>query len=107
MADPKEKRKHQRLPIDGKLKVSWTEATGASKECLGHIVDASESGFRVVVSQHLEVRSYVHVRVDRYGFRAVACMRYSVRSGHHHAAGLEFAGGVQFRMPQTQDQAAA
>jgi len=100
MDDPKEKRKHPRQPLDGRLRISWHDSNGASRECTARIVDASESGFRVVLPDRLELRSYVFIYADRYNFKSAACVRYSVRSGMHHAAGLEFTGGMRFRMPQ-------
>jgi hypothetical protein len=107
MGENKESRKHPRHPLDGRLKVSWQDAGGRTHESIGRIVDASESGFRVVMPDRLESRSYVHLRVDRYGFKAMACVRYSVRKGITYSAGLEFSGGVRFPLPQFSEEAVA
>src|SRR5258708_3687023 len=100
MGDSKDNRKHLRQPLDGRLKISWQDASGATHQSNGRIVDASESGFRIVLPDRLELRSYVCLRVERYNFKTMACVRYSVRSGINFSAGLEFSGGVRFTVPQ-------
>ena len=107
MGDHKEFRKHARQPLDGRLRISWQDANGATRQCNGRIVDASESGFRIVLPERLELRSYVYLRVERYNFKTMACVRYCVRSGINCAAGLEFSGGVRFPVLQFLSEAAA
>ena len=92
----KDKRRHPRQPLDGKLRIAWHDSNGASHDSVALIVDASESGFRILLPDRLELRSYVHIRVDRYKFKSMACVRFSVRSGMNYCTGLEFVGGVRF-----------
>lgn len=70
-------------------------------------MDASESGLRVLLPERLELRSYVYARVEHYNFKATACVRYCVRSGINWSAGLEFAQGLQFPVPQFPSEAVA
>ena len=107
MGDSKESRKHPRQPLDGRLKISWQDANGATHQSVGRIVDASESGFRIVLPDRLEQRSYVCLQVERYNFKSMACVRYSVRSGINFSAGLEFSGGVRFPLAQFPERAVA
>jgi len=92
--------------MSSKLHLAWTDSSGRTIECNGRIVDASESGFRIVLPKRLEVRSYVQLHATSFGFRGMACVRYAVRSGIDYAAGLEFAGGVRFAVPELLAQSA-
>ena len=96
----RENRRHARRSLDGRLKISWFDSSGGSHDSVARIVDASESGFRIVLPDRLELRSFVHIRLERYNFKTMACVRYSVRSAMNYSAGLEFAGGIRFQMPQ-------
>ncbi len=107
MAGQNEARKHSRQPLEGRLKISWQDSGGRSYDSIGRIVDASESGFRIILPDRLELRSYVYLRAERYNFKTMACVRYCVRSGINHCAGLEFSGGVRFPLPQFPKEAVA
>ena len=107
MGDHQEYRKYARQPMDGRLRISWQDANGSIHDVNGRIVDASESGFRIILHERLELRSFVYLRMERYKFKSTACVRYCVRSGLNCAAGLEFSGGVRFPLPQSPSEAVA
>ena len=76
-----EKRKHKRIPLHYYLKVSASD----SVEHLGHLVDVSKEGFKLLSENHIptgsELSCTVHLPEDLKGYKELSFKARSCWSG--------------------------
>jgi hypothetical protein len=92
-------RRHERTPSDALVKMRWSIASGEAHFALGKILDCSERGLRVEVSEPIQTRSYVTLdapELDRAGWSGWGSVRYCVLRRAKYIVGLELSAGVQW-----------
>lgn len=89
-------RRHSRTPRTDPVQITWKDRSGNAQVSRGRLVDVSEAGMRVEVSEPLEKLTYVTVRADGIGIHGTASVRSCVRKGLKHVVGLEFSGGLRW-----------
>ena len=95
MATQKERRRHQRLPYFGPIRVSWEDARGETRYVSAKCVDISESGLRIEVGLAIPSGSVIHLNADRIGLRGAAVVKHAERSGARSILGLAFTGAAE------------
>jgi hypothetical protein len=92
-------RRHERTPSDAVVKIRWKIPSGEAHFARGKILDCSESGLRVEVSEPIPTRSYVTLEapeLDRAGWSGWGSVRYCVLRRAKYIVGLELSAGVQW-----------
>ncbi len=94
-------RRHQRTPVTAPVELNWTDARGTEKFITGQIIDVSESGMRIRMREPLAKQTYVTLRADQIGLHGRASVRTCTKQGTNHVVGLEFAGGLKWKLKES------
>ena len=91
------KRRHDRLPSSAPVAVRWREEdSGASRFDHGTVLDYSERGLRIELSEPIQSPSYVVVGPPGQNLKACAGkIRYCLTKQTKYIVGLEFGPGVE------------
>lgn len=92
-------RRHQRVPLDSVIRLTWQDQNGLQRVAKGKCVDISERGLGILVEENVPLRSYVQFRVEKIGFTGSGSVRYVTRKGLRYVLGLEFAGTLHWQSP--------
>ena len=92
-----ELRRHVRAAKSSPVQIVWKDRQGTDKFVQGRIVDVSESGIRVEITEPLEKQTYVTLQSPRLGLHGTASVRSCTRKGLKYAVGLEFSAGLQWK----------
>ena len=92
-----ERRRHNRQPIAGKLRVLWHEAEGREQVCSAELVDISVNGLRMRVDRQMAPHTYVTVNDLGIGISGRGSVRYCRYENGKYVVGLEFAGGTGWK----------
>src|SRR5579863_5713842 len=92
-----ERRRHDRQPITGKLRVLWHDAEGREQVCAAEVVDISVNGLRMRVDIKMAPQTYVTVNDRDIGITGRGSVRYCRYEKGKYVVGLEFAGGTGWK----------
>lgn len=90
-------RRHKRVLQTEPVRISWTDRFGNEKFATADIVDISETGMRIKVTEALTVATLVTLRSDRHSLHGRASVRSCVRHGAKFLVGMEFIGGLKWK----------
>ena len=85
-------RRHTRSTQAAQVQIVWNH--GVLK---GRIINVSESGMRVEVSDPLEKQTYVTLQAASLGLHGSASVRTCTRKGMKYLVGLEFSAGLKWK----------
>ena len=97
MSQQGELRRHVRAPKTSPVQIVWRDRQGDDKYVSGRIIDVSESGIRVEISEPLEKQTYVTLQSPGLGLHGRASVRTCSRKGTKYAVGLEFSAGLKWK----------
>jgi hypothetical protein len=100
MAQAGDLRRHNRSDKSAPVQIIWKDRQGEDKFVSGRVVNVSESGLRVEVSEPLEKQTYVTLQAPGLGLHGSASVRTCARKGMKYIVGLEFSGGLRW-IPKT------
>jgi len=89
-----ERRRHDRQPITGKLRVLWHDAEDREQVCAAEVVDISVNGVRMRVDMKMAPQTYVTVNDREIGITGRGSVRYCRYEKGKYVVGLEFVGGT-------------
>jgi len=92
-----ELRRHVRAAKSSPVQIVWKDRQGTDKFVQGRIVDVSESGIRVEITEPLEKQTYVTLQSPGLGLHGTASVRSCARKGLKYAVGLEFSAGLKWK----------
>ena len=92
-------RRHQREPISGRVRITWSPAAGQAQYVVCEAMDISETGVRISSKEALPVGQYVQMQIDALGMRGPASVRSSRHASLRHEIGLEFSNGLRWKKP--------
>jgi PilZ domain len=90
-------RRHSRSEKSSPVQIIWKDRHGTDKYVQGRIINVSESGIRVEVSEPLEKQTYVTLQSPGLGLHGRASVRTCTRKGTKYAVGLEFSAGLKWK----------
>ena len=90
-------RRHARSARSERIQLVWKNRQGVDGFLTGRIVDVSESGVRVEVSDPLEKQTYVTLQAAGLGLHGSASVRTCTRKGMKYLVGLEFSAGLKWK----------
>ncbi len=90
-------RRHTRSTQSAQVQLIWKNRQGVDGFATGRIIDVSESGLRVEVSDPLEKQTYVTLQAAGLGLHGVASVRSCARKGVKYVVGLEFSAGLKWK----------
>jgi len=89
----KNQRRHERILVDSRVELSWTNEAGAPCYTRGKVVDASESGIRVEVGERIPLRTRLQIKAPSLGIHGTGSVRFCRSKAMGYQIGLEFLGG--------------
>ena len=95
MVEMGEKRRHDRIPYNGPIRIAWETENGELRYAMGKCVDISESGLRIELPEPVPVRSYVTLRADGINLSARASVRSVDRRGIRCLVGLQLSQEIR------------
>jgi PilZ domain-containing protein len=90
-------RRHKRVLQSARVRISWMDRFGSEKFAAADIVDISETGMRIKVSESLTAGTLVTLQSDRPSLHGRASVRSCVRHGAKFLVGMEFIGGLKWK----------
>ena len=90
-------RRHQRTAKSTPVQIIWKDRQGQDRFVNGRILDVSESGLRVEVSDPIEKQTYVTLQSPGLGLHGTASVRTCARKGMKYLVGLEFSAGLKWK----------
>ena len=90
-------RRHARSTQAAQVQLVWKTRQGLDGFLNGRIIDVSESGIRVEVSDPLEKQTYVTLQAASLGLHGSASVRTCARKGMKYVIGLEFSAGLKWK----------
>lgn len=90
-------RRHARSTRSAPIQLVWKSRQGVDGFLTGRIIDVSESGVRVEVSDPLEKQTYVTLQASSLGLHGSASVRSCTRKGMKYLVGLEFSAGMKWK----------
>ena len=90
-------RRHQRNAKSAPVQIIWKDRQGQDRFVNGRILDVSESGIRVEVSDPIEKQTYVTLQSPGLGLHGTASVRTCARKGMKYLVGLEFSAGLKWK----------
>jgi len=97
MNDKGELRRHTRSDKSAPVQLIWKDRQGIDRFINGRIVDVSESGIRVELSDPLEKQTYVTLQAVSLGLHGSASVRTCARKRMKYLVGLEFSAGLKWK----------
>jgi hypothetical protein len=97
MAQKGDIRRHSRTARTDPVQLNWKDRNGNPQMGRGRLVDISEAGMRIEVTEPLEKQTYVTVRAEALGIHGTASVKSCTRKGLKHLVGLEFSAGLQWK----------
>ena len=89
-------RRHLRSTRSAPVQIVWKNRQGLDGFLNGRIIDVSEAGMRVEVSDPLEKQTYVTLQAAGLGLHGSASVRTCTRKGMKYIVGLEFSAGLKW-----------
>ena len=92
-------RRAGRTPYSGKVNLNWASENGDPCARNGECLDVSSSGLKIKVDAPIATRTVVTVRARELELHGSASVRSCTRAGAKFIIGLEFVGGMKWRIP--------
>lgn len=89
-------RRHVRAAKSSTVQIIWKDRQGTDKFVQGRIVDVSEAGIRVEITEPLEKQTYVTLQSPGLGLHGTASVKSCARRGLKYSVGLEFSAGLKW-----------
>ena len=93
-------RKDARTEQKTKVNLIWLDASGHPFARNGLCLDISASGMKVKLDAEIPLRTVVTVRASEIQLHGSASVRSCTRVGTKFTAGLEFVGGMKWKMTE-------
>jgi len=100
-------RKDGRFAYRGKISLTWANQNGDPCALNGQCLDVSSRGIKVKVDSEIPTRTVVTVNARDLALHGSASVRACNRAGGRYIIGLEFVGGLKWRLPATMAAAAS
>jgi hypothetical protein len=81
------------------MSISWDDAHGQTKFAIAKGNNICENGVALRVNEPLPVRSYVLLHSESLHLSGTAAVRYCLRGNGCYSVGLEFSGGMKYKIP--------
>ncbi len=92
-------RRQDRTELVVPVQVMWTDRQGQERFTTGQSLDICEWGMRLQILDPLPERIYVRLRADRIKLNGSASVRSCQKKGTKYLVGLEFSGGLAWKLP--------
>ena len=97
-------RRQDRTEIVVPVQLTWTDRLGHDNFATGQSLDINDWGIRVQISVPLIERTYVSLRADQLSLAGRASVRTCRKLGAKYLVGLEFSGGLKWKLPRKHQQ---
>ncbi|HEY3740293.1 MAG TPA: PilZ domain-containing protein [Bryobacteraceae bacterium] len=94
-------RRDNRLNFPGKVSLTWSDEASHPFARNGECLDISPSGLKVKLDSNIPIRTVVTVKAKELELHGSASVRSCVRTGSKYTIGLEFVGGMKWRIPSS------
>jgi PilZ domain len=91
-------RKDERTEQKTRVSLVWSDESGRPFSRNGECLDISSGGMKVKLDSEIPVRSVVTVQATAIQLHGSASVRSCVRVGTKYTAGLEFVGGMKWKL---------
>jgi len=98
-------RRQDRTEISVPVQLTWTDRLGHDNFATGQSLDINDWGIRVQIAVPLTERTYVSLRAEQLQLAGRASVRSCRKLGTKYLVGLEFSGGVKWKLPRKHTQA--
>lgn len=88
-------RRDDRLCVNDRIQLSWTDEQGAACQVLAEIVDISDNGMKIELAERIPVRTHIVFRANASGLQGSGTVRYCIAHKLRYWAGVEFLGGLK------------
>jgi len=92
-------RRSERIPALCPVSISWDDGHGEPKFAIAKGRNICENGVSLRVNEPLPVRSYVSLHSESLQLSGTAAVRYCLRANGCYSVGLEFSGGMKYKIP--------
>lgn len=92
-------RRDNRLNLAGKISLTWSDPGSHPFARNGECLNISPGGLKVKLDSQIPLRTVVTVKAKALELHGSASVRSCVRSGSNYTIGLEFVGGMKWRVP--------
>ena len=94
-------RKFERSTHRSKVSLVWSDESGHPCSRMGECLDVSSGGMKVKLDSVIPLRAVVTIKAPSIQLHGSASVRSCVRVGTKFTAGLEFVGGMSWKLPET------
>ena len=94
-------RRTRRLTYSGKINLTWADEAGNPFARNGQCIDVSAAGLKIKVDSQIPLRTVVTVRARELALHGSASVRSCIRGRSSFTIGLEFVGGMKWKIPET------
>src|ERR1700687_1813432 len=92
-------RRSPRFPYDGKVRLVWDNTRQETLASVARVVDVSVDGMQLASPHPLPVRQIIQFQLQGTYFEGSASVRNCFRTGVLFRIGVEFGGGLKFKVP--------
>jgi hypothetical protein len=92
-------RKCERTLSNSLVRLKWRGASGESRFAAGKVLDCSEWGIRIEITEPIQIRSYVTLdapELHRAGWAGWGSVRYCMPVRYKYVIGLELSAGARW-----------
>ncbi len=90
-----DRRRSLRFPYRGAVLMVWDAGYRRTKYVRAKILELSEGGVRIEISEPLPVAAQVSLRAERFELFGAVTVKHSVRCGSKYILGLEFSNRLR------------
>jgi hypothetical protein len=92
-------RRSERVEALHPISICWDDGHGEPKFAIAKGRNISEDGVALRVNEPLPLRSFVSIHSESLHLSGTAAVRYCVRGNGGYSVGLEFSGGMKYKLP--------
>jgi hypothetical protein len=96
---PLDLRRTERVPALQPISISWDDGHGEPKFAIAKGSNICENGVGLRVNEPLPLRSFVSLHSESLRLSGTAAVRYCLRGNGCYSVGLEFSGGMKYKIP--------
>jgi hypothetical protein len=97
-----ELRRYHREFVAGKVRVNWMDSHGRSFGQLARCLDISRRGLKLEVDSRVDPGTLVNVESKDFKIAGIAEIRYCRPKGLKYVIGIQYQGGLEWRVPGDQ-----